>query len=524
MKKLRKNRLRNEILDFLAMMSMVLGLLFLSMWIVYYIVQNYVDIDSIFGGSIGKKRIYILKNMNNEQYIPYLKNNLKNGYAITTIKLNVLAKKDKGLLFLINARKLNKNQINAIANFVKNGGSLIFNYSDEKLIKTITHLKSTEILSKGSYEIQTPLLSAFKIDKQKINLYDDIYLYDKEALVDLTKDYTSYGVMWSGNYGKGNWLYFSFPFYILKNNDLKFVNGRLQKSSQIVNKLLNDMTDFIYYGYKVVKYPYVDTDKMVLIDEYIDYKYNDNFIKYIEKNNLKATIFINPNIIKKPIKVNSNNIEIASTSDKDKWKLEKYINQNIVGFSNENVKIPNINKLYHQYGFKYTLSKFPSNGIYYNDFVVLAHNGFNDISLDDNVEEIKKNIDFYTKYRIYTFTIHSYILGQKNNFEELSSVLNTLKKYPLFTAKEVAQKYKDTTRISMSAMLTPASLAVKIVNDTLKEMKNVTFRVYSKYKFERIESNFFNIKAEIIKETPEYIDVKVKKMNKNIEFYLRFKQ
>jgi hypothetical protein len=75
----------------------------------------------------------------------------------------------------------------------------------------------------------------------------------------------------------------------------------------------------------------------------------------------------------------------------------------------------------------------------------------------------------------------------------------------------------------MSAMLTPASLSIKIVNDTLKEMHNVTFRVYSKYKFDRIESNFFNIKAYIIKETPEYIDVRVEKMNRNVEFYLRFK-
>ena len=521
---MKKNNLKKEIFEFASMMSMVFGLLFLSMWVVYYIVQNYVDVDSIFGGSIGKKKIYVLKSVDNKKYIPYLKKFLRDDYSIIHIKLEALVKKKKGLLFLIDVRKLTKEQINSIAYFVKEGGSLIFNYADERLVNLITGLKSIDILSHNEFVAQTPLLSAFKIDKHKVALYDDIYLYNKEALLDFTKDKTSYGVMWNGNYGKGNWLYFSFPFYVLQNNDLKFEEKKLQAFSKKTNRLLNEMANFIYYGYKVVKYPYVDTDKMVLIDEYMDYKYNDNFIKYIQKHNLKATIFINPNIVKHKIEVNPKNIEIASMSDKDKWKLAKYTSQNIIGFSNESLLKANVDELYNKYGFKYMLSKIPSNGLYYNDFVVLSHNGFNDISLNDNIEELKQNINFFTKYRIYSFTIHSYILGQKNNFKILDEILSELKKYPLFTAKEIATKYKDTSKISMSAMLTPSSLAVKIVNDTLKEMKNVTFRVYSKYKFDKIESNFYNIKAYIIKETSEYIDVRVEKMNKNIEFYLRFKK
>ena len=521
---MKKQKLKKEIIDFIGMISMVLGLLSLSMFIVYYIVQNYVDVDSIFGGAIGKKKVYILKSVNNEKYIPYLKKYLKKDYAVIPIKLNVLLKQKKGLLFLINAQKLDENQINGIANFVKNGGSIIFNYANKKLVQYITGLKRKDILAKGKYEAQTPLLSTFKIDKTKINLYDSIFLYDKEAILDFTKDYKSYGVMWEGNYGEGNWIYYSFPFYVFQENNLKITKKRFQPENSKTIYLLKDMIDFAYYGYKVVKFPFVDIDKMVVIDEYMDYKYDDSLIKYIQKNNLKATIFINPNIIKHKIDVNDNNIEIASMSDKDKWKLAKYTKQTIVGYSNESDINPNVDKLYHKYGFKYMFNTVPSNGIYYDDFVVLAHNGFNDISLNDNIEEIEKNIQFYSKYRIYSFTLHSYILGNKKNFSKIKSLLNKLKKYPLFTAKEIAQKYNDTNRISMSAMLTPASLAIRITNDTLKDMKNVTFRVYSKYKFERIESNFFNIKTYIIKETPEYIDVKVEKMSKNIEFYLRFKQ
>jgi len=520
---MRKTKLKKDILDFLSMASMVFGLLFLSMWIVYYIVENYVDINSIFGGKIEKNVVYILEDVDNDKYIPYLRGYLKRDYHIIKVTSNVLSQKKKGLLFLINVNKLDKRVRNRIIKFVRNGGGIIFNNSDAELVKVITKLKKIDILKKGSYEAQTPLLSTFKIDKQKVDLNNDIYLYDKPALLDFTKDHTSYGVMWEGNFGNGNWLYFSFPFYIIENNDFKFVSKKLQKSEQHVTRLLKDMVDFIYYGYKVVKFPYVDTDKMVLIDEYMDYKYNDNFMKYIQQHKLKATIFINPNIVKKPIKVDNRYIEIASMSDKYKYKLQKYTTQKIVGFSNENVLNPDVTKLYKQYGFKYILSQFFSSGIYFNNFVVLAHDGFNDISLNDNIKEIEKNIEFYSKYRIYTFTIHSYILAEQNNFDILDKLLKDLKKYPIYTAKEIAERYNDTHKISMSAMLTPASLAVRIVNDTLKEMHNVTFRVYSKYKFDKIESNFFNIHAYIIKETPEYIDVRVEKMNTNVQFYLRFK-
>jgi len=520
---MKKQRLKKDILDFAGMISMVLGLLFLSMWVVYYIVENYVDVDSIFGGSIGKNKIYVLKYVNNEDYIPYLQKYLKRDYKVIPITVNELKHKEQGLLFLINAKVLTKDQKDTIIAFVKKGGSLIFNYSDNELVTKITHLRNKEILPKGVYEAQTPLLSTFKIDKTQIHTYDEIYTYDKDAILDFTKNHTSYGVMWEGNFGKGSWLYFSFPFYVLQDNDLKFIKNQLQAKQKKVIRLLNDMISFMYYGYKVVKYPYVDTAKMVLIDEYMNYNYNENFINYIQKHNLKATLFINPNIIKKPIVVNDKNIEIASMSGRNKWKLAKYTTQKIVGYSNDSISRPNVDKLYHEYGFKYILSPFPSTGIYYNDFVVLAHDGFNDISLNDDIDEIKKNIAFYSRYRIYTFTIHSNILGQKQNYKELDAILNELKKYPIYTAKEIAQRYKDTSRITMSAMLTPASLSIKIVNDTLKEMHNVTFRVYSKYKFDRIESNFFNIKAYIIKETPEYIDVRVEKMNRNVEFYLRFK-
>jgi len=514
---------KKDLKEFGVIITMSLSLLFLSLLIVYYIVDNYVDVDSIFGGNIGGKKVYLLKS--ETKYMPYLKKTLGKEYSVLTIKPQVLNKiaSKRNVLFVIDARKMDDNTIYAIQNYVKNGGSLIFNYATPKLIKAITDLRTTDILPADTFYTETSLLSPLQVNKSKVYLYDDLYLYDNESILDFTKDHESYGVMWSGNYGVGNWIYFSFPFYIFKNNNLIYTKNTLT-NKKIHKNLFIEMVNYAYYGYKVVKYPFVDVDKMVLVDEYIDYKYHDNFINFIKKMGVKTTLFINPNIIKSKIDVNDK-IEIASMSAKDKWKLEKYTTQNIIGYSNENDKKPNIDKLYNKYGFKYMLSDESNiSGIYYDDFVVLKHDGFNDINLEDNVKNIKRDIDFFVKYKIYTITIHSYILGYKDNFSVLKDIINYAKKYPILTAKEIASRYKDSTKIEMKTMLTPSSLAVQITNNTLKEMHNFTFRVYSKFKFDKIESNFLNIRARIIKEAPNYVDVRVENMNKNIEFYLRFKK
>jgi len=514
---------KNDIKEFFVVIVMSLSLLSLALVIVYYIVDNYVDVDSIFGGNLDGKNVYVLEGVDNKKYIPYLQKELGKLYKVSSIKKELLSKiaSKRNVLFLISVKKLDEDTMYAIENYVKKGGSLVFNYSNPKLIKTITNLNSTDIIPSDKYIAQTPLLSPIQIDKKEINLYDDIYTYDMESILDFTKNNNSYGVMWSGNYGKGNWIYCSFPFYIIKNNNLIFTKNALTKDKSIVH-LLQEIVRFAYYGYKVVKYPFVDLDKMVLINEYIDYKFNDNFIKFIEKNNLKTTVFFNPNIVNKKLNY-SNNIEIASMSAKDKWKLEKYTPQTVIGYSNENIK-PDVDKLYNKYGFKYLLGDNPHSGIYYDDFVVLAHDGFNDINLEENSEKIKHDIDFFVKYKIYTITIHSYILGYKNNFNILKGIISHAKKYPILKAKDIATRYKDSAKITMNAMITPSSLAIQITNNTLKEIKNFTFRIYSKYKFDKIESNFFNINAKIIKETSNYVDVRVEKMNKNIEFYLRFKK
>ena len=499
-------KLKKEIFDWVYLMGMIFLLLFASMWVVYYIVENYVDVDSIFGGNLDEKKVYVLNG--DEKFI---QNSVKNEYKVEIIDDKKLSKLNSKSVLVVFDKVLSKDEQFLIEKFVKNGGGVIFNYGNYKntqFIKRITNLNDMLILKDKNFYIQTPSLSPFKVPKQKLtHFYENSLFYyeDKNSILNFIKDYKSYGVMWSGNYGKGSWVYFSFPFYVLNENHL--------------SKLFLSMIDFAYYGYKVVKYPYVDSAKMIFLAEYMNYKMDKTFINLINKFNLKATLFINPDIVNE--KLNFNNIEIASISSKNKWILQKYTKEQIVGFSNENHK-ENIDILYNKYGFKYMLGD--KLKIYYDDFVELPNIGFNDLEFKINLKQLKHQIDFSMKYGFYSLIVHPYILGYTKNQKFLVEILTYLKKYPLFTAKEIAQKYKDSSKISLTSTLTSSSLAIKIINNTLKEVNNFTFRIYSKFKFDKIESNFFNIKAKIIKRGKGYVDVRVENISKNVEFYIRMKK
>ena len=328
--------LKQEIKSFSLVMAMVISLLSISLYLVTYIIKNYVDIDSLFSGNVLNKEIYVIAN---DKDFKYLQNHLK--YRIHRVKdiqklslntiLIVLKKTDKELLF----------------HYLNRGGHLITNQNFlDKNIKSIINLDKYRLLS-------TPL-SFLKIDKN-INLYDDIKIYNGDSLADMTLDYHSYPVIFNGVYQKGEWIFFSFPFYIIKQD----------------NNVLTQMIDFYTKGYKIVKYPYIDTKKALFISEYSYYKFDKNFIDLIDELGLKATIFANPKL-----NLTSNkNIELASAS------LNNILN--LKGFSNENLK-PTIKKLKDN-GYLYTIKKDTK---VTDNFVILSNKGFND--LVDNVDEFIK--------------------------------------------------------------------------------------------------------------------------------------
>ena len=51
--------LKEDLKEFSVVMSMSVGLLVFALLFVFYIVRNYVDVNSILGGGLGEKKIYL---------------------------------------------------------------------------------------------------------------------------------------------------------------------------------------------------------------------------------------------------------------------------------------------------------------------------------------------------------------------------------------------------------------------------------------------------------------------------------
>jgi len=502
-----------EFFDWLQVMLLMFGLLFISLLVVYSIMKNYVDVDSILAGNLEKKTIYILDNVNNEKYLPYLKTHIKN-FHVSVIKEGALANMDKlkpnSILLLLDARNITQRTKILVQEYVQKGGALIFNFADDDLVRNITDLdlRNREVLKKGEFVIQSPVLSNIQTKKERIKLYDNIFIYNSDSALDLTQDYKSYGILWYGKFAKGRWVYSSAPFYILKDA-----------------KVLNDIVEYIYYGFKAEIYPYLDVESPIIINEYLYYKFDTNVVNLIDKYNLKATLFVNPSKIDKDINV-SKNIELATNIEdkKEIEKLSKYSNQKIIGFANENLKLTKkaLIRLYKKDNFLYTFNKDNlENHIYYDEFVEFAQSGFNDMSLINDIDTIKKIIDFKRKYGLFVLTIHSYLLGYKENLPTLEKIFRHIKSYNVITAAEARHKFLVSSKIFYSFDRIENGIVMKVKNNSLEDVKNLTFRIYSREKYHKMESNLLGIEAKIINQHNDYFDVRITYVRKNTEFFLR---
>ena len=511
-----KHEVLVEFFDWIKVLTLMFTLLFVSLLVVYSIMKNYVDVDSFLAGNLNKKTVYILDSVDNEKYLPYLKSHIKK-FNVSVIKEGALANMDKikknSILLLLDARNIHQKTKILVQEYVHKGGAVVFNFADDDLVRNITdlNLKNRGVLQKGEFVIQSPVLSNVQTKKEKIKLYDNIFLYDKKSALDLTKDYKSYGILWYGSLAKGRWVYSSVPFYVLKNANV-----------------LNDVIEYLYYGFKAEKFPYLDVENPVLINEYLYYKFDYNVVNLINNLHLKATLFVNPEKIDKELKVGSN-IEIASTVADEKivGKLYKYTKQHIIGFANEDANLSKkvLIGLYKDQNFLYTFNKEElNNHIYYDDFVEFSQSGYNDKSLLDDVEEIKKIIDFKTRYGLFVFTIHSYLLGYTQNLNTLDEILKHLQNYNVITASQARHKYLVSSKIFYSFDRIENGIIMKVKNNSLEDVKNLTFRIYSRQKFTKMESNLLNIEAKIINQHDDYFDVRIGFIKKNAEFFLRIKK
>jgi len=570
--------IKEEIKEFGVVMSMSIALLLFSMIFVFYIVRNYVDVNSFLSGKFGDRIVYLYLPPENLQRVKKigLENNYnKNIEYISSIKnykivkITTLQNIDPQIpILLIDNFLLTDNQKYLLKEYLKNGGSIIFNFNvDKTFLQEITGLENVGYIKRDKdniFYLVQKLLSPISIPDAKrldIVLYDEIPIFTgKEPILEWTNwamndtiydQYTSLpnGAVWSGKYKKGMWIYFSFPMYA-------FSSIKEQKTEY--KYLFESMIDFAYNRHKVVKYPYLDSDKMIFISEDTEFRFENlqRFSDTIKQFDVNATAFCvgklaekNQNIVKKA----GEYIEIASHSyshtdllnaSRDKLDIEIRLNkillhnisnQKISGFRPPREQTnKRLREVLKDSGFEYVLEKNLGQLLpkYDDNLVILPRIGTDDyaylIQLDWNstkiVDRIVKEMNFITSLNaIYTLSTHTHLFSYKSNIKILKSALSEFNKtsIPILAGKEIVDKIETQKKILIESSLTDANVLVNIKNNNSFSVKNFTFRVYADIK--DTTSDFMNIKSKIVKRGENYVDVRVELLPKFAEITLFLK-
>jgi peptidoglycan/xylan/chitin deacetylase (PgdA/CDA1 family) len=568
--------LKEDLKEFSVVMSMSVGLLVFALLFVFYIVRNYVDVNSILGGGLGEKKIYLYLPDENLKRVKELgleynyNSSIKYIHSLKKYKIiDISTLKNintKIPLLLIDNFVLSKDEKYLLKQYIQNGGSIIFNFNvDKKFLKEITGLENVGYIQreKGNiFYLISKRLSPIQIPDSKrldIVLYDRVPIFVgkkpnllwtnwaiNNTIYNKDKEELPNGALWSGRYKKGSWIYFSFPFYSFRS---------VESQEGYYKKLFENMLDYAFYRYKVVKYPYLDSDKMIFISEDTEFRFEnlEHFSNMIKKYEINATAFCvgklaekHPKMVKKA----GEYIEIASHSyshtdllnaDRNKLDIEVRLNRillhnlsgdKIIGFRPPREQTnKRLREVLKESGFKYVLEKnlgqlAPK---YDGNLMIIPRTGTDDyaylIQLDWDKEKIIKRIVKEMKFitslnAIYTLSTHTHLFSYKSNIFILEEAIKEFKKsgIPILSGAEIVKKIETTKQIELKSSLTDKNILVQLKNNNPFEVKRFVFRVYGSVV--NVTSDFINIKSKIIKKGEGFVDIEVSNIPKFAEVTL----
>ncbi|MDQ7073763.1 MAG: polysaccharide deacetylase family protein [Gammaproteobacteria bacterium] len=470
------------------------------------------------------------------------------GVPLTLYEEEIENLSPKSRLFVIDAISLSQQTVEQIGSFVEEGGSLTFNFnsgfSDEngehrgaRFIQNITGLKQNK--NNPKIEKQEGLFFTTKIlspltpyipNGRRLNLviYDDIPLFesgDLEAdaiLTNWAKTATptmpdgnnltlkQAGVLWHGYHGKGRWVYFNFPsygFYEVASNAKYFTN------------LMQGIIDFAYKPASVRKYPYIHSDKAVMVSEDTEYKYENlrEFSQLAKKYKIKSTAFCVASLSDEKRSLTqdvakNDYIEIASHSyshqkimgeeqkilDKEiiesKQLLEDIIQSPIYGFRPPREEIDiTIAKTLRKAEYRYIFEKnketiFPY--FEYEAFLTIPRTGTDDYSyfIDDKWSDVNIHDNVFKEQELvsylgglYTLSTHTHLLSYKKNIKILESIFKTLseKEHILkLSGNEIYELMNQYQNLVLNVEYTSDNFLISIKNGNRNVIEKFKFRLY----------------------------------------------
>jgi peptidoglycan/xylan/chitin deacetylase (PgdA/CDA1 family) len=587
---------KRNILEWLSVIGMSILLLTLALILFLNIDRNYMDIHSVFGSV--KEKIYILESTNTKRRlkqvgvdpqnysnnIKFLKSILqKKGFEVVIIdesNLDELTSND--ILLVIDSIAISKNAQKEIISFVKNGGRLLFNFesgfTDEKgnflgpkMIEEITSLKQVGYVRRDkdhTFFLVSKLLSPISIPNGKrldVALYDQIPVFKgkepylkfvnwgmNEPIKDKNRFLPS-GALWSGYYGKGGWVYFSFPFYALDST---------ASDSQYYHIMFDNVINYLYKGVKAVAYPYIHYKKMVFVSEDTEFKFKNlgRFANLAKKYDMNVTAFCVGRLAEKypglmKMVGSMKNVEIASHSyshtkliDKTKKELIpeielnkelllKLSNQEVVGFRPPREEINKkmfemLEKNHYQYILWNNFGQL--DGKIENGLFIVPRIGTDDygylIKLDWDkdkiVSKIKEEAKFITDLNaIYSLSTHTHLMCYKSNISILEKAFKFFKKekYPLLKGKDIVYLVKQRKNLKIEVVQTKANFILKIKNKNHNDVKNLKIRLFfsKRVNITDIVSEFTGLKINLIKyKNKDYVDIEIKKLKNGTDYNL----
>ena len=528
-------------------------------WVIYQILENYSSRFS-FTQSFDKRKIYLLgSSLTRKKYELYglsintyikrkelFKSRMQErGFVVKNINETDLDKLDKNsILIVLDAIALSKNGLSNIKSFTKEGGFLIFNYNfafsvndqfqGSKNIEEITslkHIKKPYFVKEHSLFIVNRLLSPLNTKKPKgkrvsFKSYDPLYLYSSkkiepdmlltnwkltQAEIDDTYDLTANeaGVAWHGSYGKGNWVYFSFPSYIFFEADA---------FNSYFGDIFSSIIEYASEQITVQAFPYLDRTSTVLLSEDTEYRFSEfeYFMNLANEQDFPVTAFCVSSLAEKYPKLmqeagKNKLIEIASHSHthkdikglskenmtieiKDSKKiLESLSKSDVVGFRPPREELNRqMSEMISRNGYKYIL-KNVQNHTYPNikdNLVLIPRLGSDDYnfmvqkSLDSAsiLKKIKKETNFVTKLdAIYNLDIHTHLLGYGSNINIVKDYMTYVKKdsnFKALSAKDIAYRVLAVSNIELETEVTIKNYLITIKNFNQNIINNFHFRLY----------------------------------------------
>lgn len=541
-------------------------LLFLS-YTVNYMLENYFS-NTFFPQPFSKetiyflasdtqKKVYELNKMDYHEYEARLEaieqtcNTL--GYSAQSVESSELSElPPKSTLFALDLLALNDGEIADIEKFVHNGGRLLYNYTagfidadmtyrGEKLVSTISGLHLNQTYNSLAFDdgeqgfISTRMLSPLTGHLKEgrgldLTLYDPLPVFTTPSGLDPDAFLTNWsqntyvnidethrmaaensGLIWHGYYGKGKWVYFSFPSYAF-----------LEAGKAYYDELMRGMLTYLTQTFIVQHYPYLDRENVIFVSEDTEFKFENlkQFNAISLKYNFPVTAFCVANLAEKnPVAVQNAAqnpyMEIGSHS----YSHEKIVGETpavyqketqgskavltalvektqkkISGFRPPREEIDSrMIGLLKKAGFRYVLNQ-SENRLYPYDvegMMIIPRHGTDDytylINLDWDSKSILDQMIMESRLiasldGIYTLSTHTHLMTFGSNIRILEQFFAYVREQPdmhPLNGEALFQRIKLLQNIAYSYETTQKNIIIKVQNKNADAVKDYTLRLYA---------------------------------------------